>query len=261
VALVELGDSLGVVIGSATKTQTILPDPRMTELAQRRDAPELRVEQVANPMIVDSSGVYGLFWAVDDAIEAGYTAGRSEISIAVGTYAPFTMDRGGMTVRGSGRSDHYPPVTPATVIRGTGSSAAITYTNNGYYCLLENLTAYTAPGGGGGGYEAINIVANTNETRINNISVAGSDDNCITLFGGANTITNVFLNLCDSNGIYIGNSPGDNNVIGGVHVPDNRGNYSINVAASAANNVIWGRIAGAVSGTAAFNGDNTYGAF
>lgn len=247
-------DSLSLTIVTTTETRTIEPNPRIIDMANNR-GPFVQ-PAVGERVVVDSAGVAGLFWAVDDAVDAGYNAGVTFIKISAGTYSPFTIDHAGITIEGSG---NVPGSRGAgdkvTQIKGTGSSAAITYTSAGYYSTLSNLDAYTAPGGGGGGYDAISMPSNTNEVKLFNVSVSGADDDCIDMVGGQSQFGHLFLSACDGWGIRF--TTGDDNIFNDNHII-NGASGSIQVNAGSTGNMCDGnRLDGAVSGTCTGTNDVT----
>ncbi len=93
VALQEIGDSVGVMLGTKTRLRLVLPDPRLMQLAALAKQPALRPEQLANFAVIDTSGLRGLFFSWLDA----YTAGSNARAFPDTVYEPAKTRRWGGT--------------------------------------------------------------------------------------------------------------------------------------------------------------------
>ena len=129
------GDSLGVTMVTTTRTQQIVPDVRLLDLASRT-FPFVQ-PGIGERVVVDSSGTVGWFWDVDSAIDAAANADRSSIFILDGTYPQFDADQANQTIEGESWD---------TVINGGIADDAIDVT--AAKVTIKNLSLKTTGGGG-----------------------------------------------------------------------------------------------------------------
>jgi len=189
---------VGVAIGTTTNLKFVQPSVNLrAAMAHQYQEPIF----VGSPVVVDSSGVGGIFWTGDDALAAAYNADMSHIKIGYGTYGPFNMSQGRMWVQGSGRG--YVPGAiadaPMTLIDGNATAIPIIISTPGN--TLSDLAVYTAPGGGGGGFNTISITHQNNWIR--HVSIVDSDGHGIYASGSGSTnwIDDVIVQGADVGGI------------------------------------------------------------
>jgi hypothetical protein len=222
-------DSVGVAIVTTTNLKIVQPDVSLEKMALSQlyhNKPIL----ITSPVVVDSSGVDGIFWTADDAIAAGKNSGRDKVFVLHGTYGPFDMNQNGMWLQCESARISMANAT-GVLFNGNATDNALDISAG----EVSNCGFYTAPSGGGGGYGAINgsggswwrfhdnfvidsdangiTIASSNIFVYGN-NVSGADGECIATSGNAdsNVINDNYTNNCGSNGIVI-NSNGDNNVV------------------------------------------------
>ena len=169
-------DSVGVAIGTTTNLKFVQPSVNLrAAMAHQYQEPI----HVGTPVIVDSSGVGGIFWTGDDAVDAASNANRSYVNFSKGTYGKFTIDHANMIVRGSGWD---------TVINGTTLGHAVTISAK--KVGLFDMEVRTTPGQGNA-YDGVYGPGTSDSVRVENVNCSGSDQNCFNLTAVAAHIVNV----------------------------------------------------------------------
>jgi hypothetical protein len=268
-------DSVGVAIGTTTNLKFVQPSVNLrAAMAHQYKEPIY----VGSPVVVDSAGIGGIFWTVNDALDAGVNAGRHHTKIGVGTYGPFTVDLPNLLIEGSGwgMNNAVQDKEGTTITSTTANPISISTTAQ--YCIIRDLTAYTLTGGGGGGYGPIVSTA-ASFNQIQNVFIPDSDANGIQFIGGSynivsecfiygadansvqvngpvNTVVNSFLLNAGSHGIQT-DGTGDDSIFNGNTIQDH-GSSSIYTTSGADDVVCSGnRLDGAVGGAGCTDGNDT----
>jgi len=185
-------DSLGggYVFGGSTGLKSVIPDPRLVDLAMARY--DYEQPTIGEAAVVDSAG-RGDFWTVQDAIDAASNVGRRVVEIARGYLPnPVTSVPVGMTLRGSG---------PGTVIGNASSTDTAAVTVTGDSVTISGLTAYTAPGSAGGGKPAIRWKGAHGTAE--DVVVRDSDDDGLVVTGRFFVASNLRIADADDRGVSI----------------------------------------------------------
>jgi len=234
VAIWAMADSFGLAIADSTAFQVVQPDPKVADLAQHRRYPFVQ-PMVGAEVVVDSTGANGLFWHVEDAIDAGGNANVNSVHIMPGTYLPFDVTVDYMNIRGSGSNwtDH---TRPYTLIDGGTTDHAIDL-STGQAATIRDLVVRTTPGGGQQN-NGIHIQANGYLTQIDNISVYGCDNQGIFIAENGNyvQVRNSKFYDTDVYGIYTNGFA--NNFLGNVFY--GTGSYSMYLDGLADNSLVVG---------------------
>jgi hypothetical protein len=193
VALVELGDTVGVYLGSRTRTRAVLPDPRLMQLASLAKRPALTPAQQANFSKVDSTGISAVSYTWPDA----YTLGSNARAFADTVYEPARIKKwGGVLMNGVTDAG----VVEFTAYKSSGTSTSdtlvltpwIPYKFTGGYTtgIVGTVVAScgcwnTSPAAGNNMVMHVAINANTSHvTSISNVTWdsggGGSNGNCVT---------------------------------------------------------------------------------
>ena len=242
-------DSVGVVIGTTENLKIVQPSVNLrAAMAHQYQEPI----HVGTPVVVDSAGINGIFWTVQDGIDAAANAGQMSVRPITGTYEGVVMSakHSSMTLRcGAQRQTFtsYPNVHGALIQSTTTYALNFTDCND---CLVENCSFQTYTGGGSGGYSAVYLGASWfNEFRNNRI--IDSDNYGIQWAGNTGRIINNYVYGSDSHGIQLQHSYGDGNIVTNNHLSHNV-TYSIQAAANANYNVVTDN-----NGTLPFNDSGT----
>lgn len=225
-------DSLGVSMGTTTKTQIIQPDPRIVDVAAFR-GPFVQ-PAIGERAVVDSAGVNGLFWKVQDAELAAMSANVKSVFIERGTYPLWAQ--------------------PATIsgisYEGASDSTVIFADNNTYFgiqvlgnhCTFRGISARSTPGGGGDIAWQLDGYDNT----MINCMVPTSDSYGIYISGPRNIVIGCRVYATDTIGIELA-AAADNCIVTN-NLAQGIGTTSINISAGASDNVVLGnRLDGAIS--------------
>jgi hypothetical protein len=165
-------DSIGVIIVTNTETILIQPDVNLEKMASStlyHKEPIL----IGETVVVDSAGVGGIFWAVDDAISAGANAGISDVHIGKGHFGGFTQSNNGMLVRGSGGYSGAGANANArgTIIYSTTKDGIdVTGTGN----TFRDFTIIVPVGGAGGEYDCVDV--DSHDNIFDNLRLGECDD-------------------------------------------------------------------------------------
>mgnify|MGYP003667510383 FL=1 len=215
-------DSVGVAIGTTTNLKFVQPSVNLrAAMAHQYQEPI----HVGESVVVDSSGVGGIFWTGNDAINAGANANRSHIKFATGTYGKFSADKDGQWIQGSGQGHTYTlGGAPTTLIDGGTSGHAIDVSGVGV--VLSDLSAQTDEGAGNA-FSAIHLSGGQNQvvrdiiipesdlhgisqtatastSLFTNIRVYDADNYAMLLQGGASQAIGNFVGSAGADGIYVG---------------------------------------------------------
>lgn len=154
--------------------------------------------------VVDSSGVEGVFWHMEDAANAAANAGQGLVHVRAGTYPDFDLSNthDGMTFIGAGRAQSLTQ-GGATIfngcIDGTDDKAMTAVTD---YLTIRDMSFYTSPGGTCTANTAIDIQGGYFD--ISNISIIDSDSHGITISTGVNgKFHDNFIWNTDAWGLYV----------------------------------------------------------
>jgi hypothetical protein len=195
VAIWAMADSFGLAIADSTAFRVIQPDPVVTDLAQARRYPFTQ-PVVGVPTIVDSAGRDGIFWTINDAIEATYNASgpkqSGRILFKEGTYPPFDATRSNQVIEGVGYSSYVNGGTTGDAVDVTGDR--ITF---------RNFSAETTAGQGNA-YDVFHFASGAQFNVIDGVRIRNSDDSCIAIDSGADwgLVVNSELVDCDNYGIF-----------------------------------------------------------
>ena len=237
VALIQSpgADSVGVAIGTTTNLKFVQPSVNLrAAMAHQYQEPI----HVGTPVVVDSAGLGGIFWAMDDAVDAAANAKRGQIRVMHGTYGCWDADQNDMVI-----SCDSPKVsmTVATLSMGVvftnGSVVDQPLDLTGYEITVENCGFYTETGGGGGGQSAIKVEGGGRFTLANNV-IIDSDAHGMDINSSQGNIIGNYIQDADANGIYI-NEHGDLARINGNFIGNVAGN-SITLETNAENNICVG---------------------
>jgi len=225
-------DSSSYAYVTPTRLVIVQRDPNLLNAAVHRWTWEQPQAMQDGAVIVDSSGVEGVFTNIDDALGAAKNAGQGLVRLLAGSYRGFSADESYMTVEGSG---HLSWVDGGTVSHGVNIT--------GDQVTLRDFRVSTTSGGGSG-YKPIvnNSAAIGRYGIIENLWISSSDGDCIEFSTGGyySRITNNNIWNCDdafirlvangvrfagnqlqtsaSYGIEIGSGQGDNSVITGNYI-------------------------------------------
>ena len=283
-------DSVGVAIGTTTNLKFVQPSVNLrAAMAHQYQEPI----HVGESVVVDSTGIGGIFWTGDDAIDAGANANHRRIFVMDGTYGTLSLDQSRMYVE-----------CESTEAMFNGKT-----TNHGIYVtaprsIIDGCGALTTAGGGSA-YDGIHIAATGDSTKIigahildsddialfwtsgANVgwvldsTIDGADDNCTDFHGLQLLVSGNQIRGCGARGINIDaggdihilnnhlrgittesitirdGSNSDNNIIVGNRTVD--GTYGVWISGSgAANNVVVGnRLSGASTSNYTDNGTGT----
>ena len=191
VAFLNYGaDSLGIVVVTTTRVQTILPDVRAVDLATYQWP--FNQPLIGERVVVDSSGVNGLFWTGDDAVDAAANMGRGNIFIRNGTYPPFDADQAAQIIEGESWLN--------TKIEGSTVDDAIDV--SAARITIRNLNVRTTPAGGNP-YDGIDATSAAQICLFDHIYSAGSDAQSILLGGAYSNVTNGYFLSADNNNVDV----------------------------------------------------------
>lgn len=210
VAIWAMADSFGLAIADSTAFQVIQPDPVVTDLAQHRRYPF--VQPWVGPTVnVDSAGVEGLFWEIDDAIDAGANANRRHVLIQPGTYPPFTVDHPSMRIQGVQPYQSEPASSggPGVLVTNENETGSHSCYVTARRVTLQDMTCMTPSGGDGGGKTPLISSSGGTFGTYTNIWIPRSDDQCIYMNGPSSFLHGIQANNCDSYGIRIDDSGDD----------------------------------------------------
>ena len=201
------GDSLGITLVTATRTQQIVPDVRMLDLASRT-FPFVQ-PGIGETVVVDSAGIAGIFWAANDAFAAAKNARRGEVYLTAGTQpVSQVLSQDSLKVECAGRK---------TIFDGGNASIGLSIT--GSHNFVYDCGAKTTIGGSGG-FDAWSITGTNN--NLNNVFSPGSDDDGILINGAENQVNESWFYSADDEGAQIG-ANGDNSIFSNNHVKDQGG--------------------------------------
>jgi parallel beta-helix repeat protein len=203
-------DSVGVAIVTTTNLKIVQPSVSLEKMALSQlyhNKPILIGETVH----VDSAGVNGIFWTVQDAADAAGNAKVGRVQIGVGTFGHFDADWAGMVFTGSG---HYRTgVNFGTIIDGGVADHAVSV--DAKNVTIRDLSVITTAGGGCTTCEGIRLQNTSENFRILNNHVINSDGKGISIEGGGQyfgIIQGNHIQISDGDCIEIGG--GYNRIIG-----------------------------------------------
>jgi hypothetical protein len=179
---------------------------------------------VGSSVVLDSSGVGGIFWAPQDAVDAAANAGWGHVFVMSGTYGPFDL------LSNTHNSIHVECDSPRS---GAGSSGGPTvagdwgvmFTGGQANDNALDMTAsaevswcgfWTSPGGAGGGFAAVNI-SSGNQASFQHNYVMGSDAAAIIFNPNTSNCSFNYVNhsYVDGTGIHLNSSGADGSVVHG----------------------------------------------
>ena len=161
-------DSLSYGYLTTTHARVVQTDPNMLSAAQHRWTWEQPLARQGGWAIVDSSGVEGIFWNGDDAIDAEHNAGQNGglVQFLKGTYPPFDVDQAHMRVFGTGYD---------TVIDGGTTDDAIDVLASQVEVAYFHVKT---TGGGGNPFDGIDANTGSAVSNIHHNRCTDSDQNC-----------------------------------------------------------------------------------
>ena len=216
------GDSLGITLVTTTRTQQIVPDVRVLDLASR-SFPFVQ-PGIGERVVVDSAGVAGLFWTPNDAFAAAKNARRGSIFIAAGTQpVSQVLSQDSLTVECA---------NPAKTIFDGGITSVGLYVTGGKNTITNCGARTTA--GGGSAWVALRILGADN--AVIGCHVWSSDSHGFVWEGPRCRFADNHVHSAD---LYagFGNDNGDDSSLTG-NIFENGGSGSLDIEA-ACENIIW----------------------
>jgi len=212
---------------------------------------------VGTPVVVDSAGIDGIFWTVQDGVDAAANARKRFVRPVNGTYegVVLSVKHSGMTLSCASQriSYHQAGSNANGVLIQSTSTYALSITDC-LDCLVENCGFQTYTGGGSGGYSAV-YLSSAQFTEFRNNRIIDSDNYAIHWKGNTGRIMNNYIYGADSYGIYLEHAYGDGNTLANNHIT-NTVTYSIAAGANCDGNLVIGN-----NGTLPFNDGGTGNSF
>jgi hypothetical protein len=188
-------DSVGVATGTTTNLKFVQPSVNLREAMAHQYKEPIHVGET---VVVDSAGIDGIFWTGNDATYAGYNAGRNHIFVRDGTYESLTIPETGLTIECD--APKHSLTSTGALFNGGGNNHAVLMQAGP--SVLKNCGVYTAPSGGGGAYNAIDISGGAYGHIIGNVCI-NSDADCLDVGHTVYHVTgNTFL-AADEWGIHL----------------------------------------------------------
>lgn len=211
-------DSVGVVIATTTNLKWIQPSVNLEKsyISRSGNNPPYLIGET---VVVDSSGITGLFWSIEDAINAAKNANRNDIYAIAGTYGAFDVTNAtDMWVHGQVAGQAITPVQGMTSTTRVGNSystsSVVTGTVNRF--KLTDMAFTNQNGGGAGNLSCTDLTINS--SHFENLFFSQCDNAGLDITGSWNIFRNVNSFQNDAAGIILRGDTNQGFIIeGGVH--------------------------------------------
>jgi hypothetical protein len=229
---------VGVAIGTTTNLKFVQPAVNLrAAMAHQYQEPI----HVGTPVVVDSSGIGGIFWTVQDGMDAASNAAVPLVRPVKGTYGHILMGNKHAGLRLSCSSPRHPLNLDGGVLIQSTTTNALAFNGYPYGLIVENCGFQTYSGGGSDNQAAVSVGYSVNWTFQNNV-IVGSDNSGFILGGTDVIIANNTFFAADYWGIYVNHHYGDRNLIVGNYFYAGHAFGSIGLIANTNYNAVVGNV-------------------